>query len=124
MEGPGLQSGALSHQPLSCSSGGLPQRAVRAGASRAQPTRRCASLASLTSPSRESRPVQVCPVIVNLVYLDRRVICKYRALLSKDSAADWTQIHSVTAGKTIGLSTAMSKRTSRWHVQQVRSPSN
>eukprot|EP01052_Picozoa_sp_SAG31_P016675 SAG31_NODE_1113_length_9854_cov_2.770682_4_plen_786_part_00 len=35
------------------------------------------------------------------------------------STADWTQIHSVTAGTTIGLSTTMSKRTLRWHVQQA-----
>ena len=35
------------------------------------------------------------------------------------STADWSQIHSVTAGKTIGLSTEMSKRTLRWHAQQT-----
>ena len=37
----------------------------------------------------------------------------------KPSAADWAQIHSVTAGKTIGLSTAMSKRTLQWNEQQA-----
>jgi parallel beta-helix repeat protein len=37
----------------------------------------------------------------------------------KPSTADWTQIHSVTAGKTIGLSTAVSKRTLWWNAQQA-----
>ena len=37
----------------------------------------------------------------------------------KPSTADWSQIHSVTAGKTIGISTAMSKRTLRWNGQQA-----
>ena len=37
----------------------------------------------------------------------------------KPSTADWAQIHSVTAGTTVGLSTAMSKRTLRWNAQQA-----